>query len=72
MNRNEFIKLIKSIGFKPYDNYVSYTYKEFALSLWNYYYDFWNGSNWVDYIPYNDLTLVLKLSRSIKLKELLK
>jgi hypothetical protein len=70
MIREEFINYIESIGFKLNDRF-SYEYKEFKLYLHSYSYDFYNGSEWINLIPLNDLTDVLKLSRSIKLKSIL-
>ena len=68
MNREEFKKYIKSIGFE-YDNITGfYDYKEFRIYLWYGNYNFWNGSEWKFAIPYNDLT---KLFRGIKLKKIL-
>jgi hypothetical protein len=77
MNREEFIKLIQSIGFKKSDNIINtyYTYKEFVIDLFHDFYEFHNGSHWVEDISYTDLKQLEKhfknYFRSIKLKELL-
>ena len=72
MKREEFIELIKSIGFKL--NYDIYEYKGFGIDLSDYFYYFYNVSGWSKY-NYNDLTLFeecfKKELRSIKLKQLL-
>ncbi len=80
MNREEFITLIESIGFKSkvfnifLDHY--YFYKGFKLYLYDTYYQFSNGSEWFYDILYTDLTPIKKHFkqelRSIKLKELLR
>ena len=73
MSREEFIKLIESIGFKSYSDYI-YDYKEFQIGL-NFHLDeyyFHNGSEYKVYY-YNDLAPdLLNLIRSHKLKQLLK
>ena len=73
MRVEEFINYIKSIGFKKIGIY--YVYKEYKIVLYNnYYYNFYNGSEWFSDIDYNDLTpfkVFKKELRSIKLKELL-
>ena len=71
MNQKEFKKLIESIGFKLNDRF-SYEYKEFRIYLYDNFYNFWNCSEIIYDIPLNDLTEILKLSRSIKFKELLR
>ena len=76
MNEKEFRKLIDSIGFN--DNTVSNycKYKKYRIDLYNTYYHFYNGSEWIDNIRYNDLTTIKehfkKEFRSIKLKTLLR
>ena len=72
MNQKEFKKLIGSIGFiEVY--YDIYEYKEFRIDLYYDYYFYFNGSEWFRYVSYNDLVPdLLKLSRSIKLKQLLR
>ncbi len=73
MNKEKFITLIESIGFKKINDYIYY-YKEFKLYLYNTYYSFNNGS-WIGYY-YSDLTPIKKHFkqelRSIKLKQLLR
>ena len=69
MKREEFIKYIESIGFKY--NGSSYRYKEYYIYLFIEYYHFYNGSESIYDIPLNDLTPLLKLIRSIKLKKIL-
>ena len=73
MNIEEFEKFIESIGFKY--NVYSYLYKEYIIDLYEYTYEFYNGSGWVGY-DYNDLSPLekefKKELRSVKLKELLR
>ena len=78
MNQEEFRKYIESIGFE-YNYGFYYDYKEFRIDLFNLtggHYDFWNGSEWIHNIPYNDLKpfekYFKKELRSIKLKSLLR
>ena len=71
MTQKEFTKYIKSIGFKHNKHYNSYEYKEYYIDLYNNYYTFYNGSKWSEH-NYNELTLLLKVSRSYKLKQLLR
>ena len=71
MNKEEFIKYIESIGFID-NNDELYVYKGFGINLYYSYYNFFNGSEWEFDIPYNDLKPLLKIIRSIKLKQLLK
>ena len=68
MKPEEFKLLIESIGFKFIGNNY-YSYKEFRIYLHINYYNFYNGSK-VRY-SLNDLTPILKLTRSIKLKNIL-
>jgi hypothetical protein len=71
MNEIEFRNYIESIGFKY--NSGLYEYNVFLIDMWDNHYSFYNGSDWINYLPYNYLTQeVLKLTRSIKLKQLLK
>ena len=74
MNINEFIKLTESIGFKFNIDYI-YVYKNFRIYFHVECYDFWNGSEWIKYIPYNDLEHIDKYLkkelRAIKLKHIL-
>ncbi len=73
MNKEKFKKLIKSIGFKDNGCLYKYEYKDFEIYLYDIFYDFHNGSGWIDNIPLNDLAPELKrLIRSIKLKQLLR
>ena len=75
MNQEEFKKYIESIGFVK--NVRIYYYKEFKIQIYLFddEYDFYNGSYWIDDIPYNDLELIeknfKKELRSFKLKQLL-
>ncbi len=70
MMRKEFIKLIDSIGFRRY--YLDiYEYGKKCISLYDNYYRFYNGYYWIDDISYNDLTPILKITRSAKLKKIL-
>ena len=72
MNREEFKKLIESIGFEY--NGFNYVYEECGVSLYSKCYNFFNSYRWVDY-EYNDLTPLKeyfkKELRSIKLKQIL-
>ena len=68
----EFKRYIESIGFKR--NGIYYVYKEYRLYLLSNYYNFNNGSLWVQDIDLNDLRpfkVFKKELRSIKLKQLL-
>ena len=84
MNVEEFKKFIESIGFKYNGHY--YVYKEYhgvdhldyqiyRIDLYEYFYYFYNGSEWFDNIYLNDLRPIQehlkKELRSIKLKGLL-
>ena len=71
MSREEFINYIESIGFK-YNGHGYYVYKECEIYLWNDHYDFYNRSELIHYIDLNDLTPLKKITRSIKLKQILK
>ena len=75
MSREEFKNYIKSIGFE-YNDAIVYDYKKYRIDLYQYIYDFYNGSEWVYDIDLNDLTLLEKYFkkelRSIKLKQLLR
>ena len=71
MKQEEFIKLIESIGFKSTNNF-NYYYKEYSIYLYGDHYNFYNSSEGLYYIPYNDLKPILKLTRSVKLKALLR
>ena len=76
MNREEFKKLIESIGFEYNRLYYFHNYDEYRIDLYDYHYYFDNGSGWIDYEHYlNDLTPIQehfkKELRSIKLKGLL-
>jgi hypothetical protein len=77
MNQEEFIILIKSIGFEKFGDHL-YNYKEFSIYLYFHVdeYDFRNGYEWTDDISLNDLTPLennfKKELRSIKLKQLLR
>lgn len=69
MNREEFINYIETIGFKS--NYLNHEYKQYRIAVDRIYYSFFNGSKWVLRIDYNDLTPLIKLDRSNKLKKIL-
>ena len=72
MKYTEFKKLIESIGFKLNEHNLFYNYKEFKIDLYDiYYYDFYNGSEWIFSIKLNDLTPLDKIIRSYKLKKIL-
>ena len=72
MNKEEFINYIESIGFKynKYDQF--YKYKEYEIFLYQVHYDFYNRSELIYNIDLNDLTPLKKITRSIKLKQILK
>ena len=71
MSREEFKKIIETIGFK-YDIIGDYyCYKEFIIYFYNTHYNFYNGSEWVKY-ERNDLIPLKKIDRHIKLKQILK
>ena len=69
MNREEFKKLIESIGFEYKGFY--YIYKEYRIDLYRNIYGFHNGSKWRIY-DYNDSKQLKKLTRNVKLKQILK
>ena len=75
MNKKAFIKYIESIGFVNI-RYNRYGYKEYRIDLDYDCYDFYNGSEWIIDISFNDLILLEKEFkqelRRIKLKELLR
>ena len=71
MSREEFKKFIESIGFK-YTGHGYYVYKECEIYLWNDHYDFYNISELIYNIDLNDLTPLKKMTRCIKLKQLLR
>ena len=76
MNREEFKKIIESIGFETNDRNYVYIYKKIRIDLFFIdHYDFFNGSEWTLCIPFNDLTQLEKYFkkelRSFKLKGLL-
>ena len=77
MIRDEFEKLIRSIGFK-YDTIgCYYIYKEFVLYLYDNNYDLHTGNYWISGPnDLNNLTPIQeyfkKKLRSIKLKQILK
>ena len=71
MSREEFINYIESIGFK-YNGHDYYGYKECEIYLYDNHYDFYNGIEWFDDIDLNDLTPLNKITRRIKLKQLLR
>ena len=66
MNKEEFKKLIESIGFEP-NGY----YKEYRIDLYNDHYSFYNGYGWNGRYELNDLTPLKIVSRSYKLKKIL-
>ena len=72
-SKEEFEKLIESIGFKSIGRY--YYYKEFVIYLYANEYNFYNGSEWVYDIDLNDLRLIenyfKKELRTFKLKKIL-
>ena len=71
MNREEFEKFIESIGFKDNGSDFNHYYKQYRIYLYPYNYDFYNGSEWIHYIDF-DLTPLKKMTRCIKLKQILK
>ena len=70
INKKEFVKLIKSIGFIKIG--YEYEYKEYRIDLASNYYNFYNGSGWTFHIKLDDLSVFKKELRSIKLKQLLR
>ena len=72
-NNEEFIKLIKSIRFiLDFDlAYHRYFYKNYTIHIYDKVYDFFNGSEMVLYIKLNDLNVLKRIERSIKLKNIL-
>ena len=72
MNKEEFKNYIESIGFKSDTSAFYYVYKECEIYLHGDFYSFSNGSEWIRNIYLNDLTPLKKITRSIKLKQILK
>ena len=71
MNVEEFKKFIQSIGFEEMIGSY-YRYKEFVIVLYNNEYSFYNASGWIGIYELNDLTPLKKITRDIKLKQLLR
>ena len=71
MKFKDFIIYIESVGFKDSGSNC-YEYKNYKINFYIQFYNFYNGSEWIRNIDYNDLTPLKKITRSIKLKELLK
>jgi len=77
MNKDKFIILIESIGFtqekaiKFLGSIHCYKYEEYKIFTYNNCYTIHIGSNWMDYIPYTDLSCLKKLIRVNRLKQLL-
>ncbi len=70
-SKEEMRILIKFIGFKYSIQHDIYEYKQYGIDLYNDHYDFHiKGCQWKWY-DYNDLTPILKLTRSIKLRKIL-
>ena len=73
MSKYEFKIYIETIGFKII-GIGYYEYKEYSITFYDVYYNFYNGSGWINY-NYNDLTPIKenfkKELRSYKLKALL-
>ena len=75
---DELINYIESIGFKN-DHFIKihrYEYKNYIIYLYEDCYSFYNGSEWIRDIDFNDLTPIevhfKKELRSIKLKQIFK
>jgi len=78
MNKEEFIVLIESIGFKKenlnsnsYDLDKRYRYKKFLIYLFGLFYDFYNGEEWSYDIPFSETNPLKKIIRDNRLNELL-
>ena len=72
MNHEEFRNYIESMGFE-YDGYgLYYRYNQYEIILYFNSFDFINGSEWIRNIDLNDLRPLKKITRSIKLKKLLR
>lgn len=76
LSKVEFIEMIESFGFyrRPSANYDIFDYCGYGYRVMVYEnsYDFHDGSKWNDNKDMNDLTPLKKITRSFKLKELLK
>ena len=72
MTRDEFKKFIESIGFVPVQKKIIYDYKIYRIIVKENSYDFYNGWDWRDNISMDDLNILLKITRRIKLKRILK
>ena len=73
MTREEFINYIESIGFKDNGSDFYHYYKQYRINTYfiSNCYSFYNGSEWIHYIDF-DLTPLKKMTRCIKLKQLLR
>ena len=72
MDPIEFRNYIESIGFKNDGYGLYYRYNQYEIILYFNSYDFINGSEWIRNIDLNDLRPLKKITRSIKLKQILK
>ena len=70
MNNNEFKIFVKSIGFEEQLPFM-YGYKKYKIYFYDDCYTLWNGTTWFENISYNDLTPLLRMIRSYKLKKIL-
>ena len=76
MIRKEFKNYIESIGFGEITgSYYIYNHQAvnvYQIYLFGDFYSFHNGTKWINYIDLKDLTVLKKIERSIKLKQILK
>ena len=70
-NYFELHKYIISFGFIYDGNKDGYFYKNYTIHIYDKVYDFFNGSEMVLYIKLNDLNVLKRIERSIKLKNIL-
>ena len=74
MSRDEFTKYIETIGFNSNNNNNIYLYKNYKIIIFGHigyhlgYYNKWFNDS---AIPFDDLTLLIKLDRKYKLKMIL-
>ena len=71
MSTEEFKQFIESIGFKFNSHNIFYEYKEYRICLYNKYYNFYNGSEWIFIVKLNQLRHLKQIERSYKLKKIL-
>ena len=71
MTIEEFINYIECIGFERSSISYIFRYKHSEIDFNNTHYNYYNGDEWLTYIPLNDSTPLRKFERRYKLKKLL-